>query len=104
MLNGRILKPLVLALCVACLGGCDSNAMSAGGSSAQNALPEGHQIVDGGRGRIWTLTHEGLFLRHIASVESRAIELPGWMMAGQPYGHGPALALAPGGDVLVTSD
>lgn len=101
MQNGRILKSLVVALSLGWLGGCDLNVTS---NAVQVRKPETRQHVDGGRGRNWTLTREGLFLRQIASAEQRAIALPGWVMAGRPYGAEPVLTVGPGGDVLVTSD
>ena len=104
MKSGRILKSLVVALSVAWLGGCDSNAMTSSRATVQDALPEGRTLVDAGRARIWTLTRDGLFLQQIASTERRAVALPGWVTAGLPFGGEPALALGPVGDVLVTSD
>jgi hypothetical protein len=102
MNSGRILKSLVLALSLAWLGGCDSNARVDESAAALQA--KDRSLVDAGRGRIWTLTRDGLFLQQIASTERRAIALPGWVTAGPPFGAEPALALGPGGDVLVTSD
>jgi len=98
MQNGKILKSIVLAVSLACLTGCES-----GGAPAA-VQAEGRSLVDGGRGQVWTLTREGLFVSHIASMERRAITLPDWVVAGEPYGGEPTLALGPGGDVLVTSD
>ena len=98
MQNGKTLKSIVVALSLACLAGCES-----GGTPAAVQV-EGRSLVDGGRGQVWTLTREGLFLSHIASVERQAIALPDWVVAGEPYGSQPALALGAGGDVLVTSD
>jgi hypothetical protein len=103
MQNGRLLKSLVLGVSMAWLGGCDSNAMPSE-RAAQFSQAGDTRLVDAGHGRIWTLTREGLSLRHIASAERRAIALPGWVMAGPPFGAEPALAFGPGGDVLVTSD
>lgn len=101
MKNGRILKSIVLALSVAWLGGCESNV-----TSPQTAIQhaKGRSLVDGGRGQVWTLSREGLFVSHVASVERQAIVLPDWAIAGEPFGSEPALALGRGGDVLVTSD
>lgn len=99
MQNGKILKSIVLAAAAAWLGGCESQV-----TPSSTIAPEGRSLVDGGRGRIWTLTREGLFLRHIATAERQAIALSDWALAGDPYGAEPALALGPGGDVLVTSD
>jgi hypothetical protein len=102
--NGRILKALVAAMSVAWLGGCESGATPASVAVQQTLQTGGLSLVDGGRGRIWTLTRAGLFLSHVASVERRPIALPDWVAAGEPYGSQPALAFGPGGDVLVTSD
>jgi len=98
MQNGKILKSIVLALSAACLTACER------GGAPASVQAEGRSLVDGGRGQVWTLTRQGLFLSHIASVERQAIMLPDWVVAGEPYGSEPTLALGPGGDVLVTSD
>ena len=106
MENGKVLKSLVLALSAAWLGGCDVNAVQSLQTPAAQAaaIPEGPRLVDAGRGRIWSLTREGLVLRDIASTEKRSIALPGWIAAGTPFGFEPALVAGPGGDILVTSD
>lgn len=106
MRNVRIFKSLVLALSAAWLGGCDVNAVPSRQSAAVPAAgtAEGPRLVDAGRGRIWSLTREGLVLRQIASTEIRKIELPGWVTAGPPFGLEPAMVAGPGGDILVTSD
>jgi len=104
MRNGRIVKTLVLAVSVAWLAGCDSNAMPRE-SASELSRAEAPRLVDAGRGRVWTLTRDGLFLQQIASTERRAIALPDWTIVDpQHYGSEPALALGPGGDVLVTSN
>ena len=102
MQNGRILKSIVLAVSVAWLGGCEVNALPSQEARVENS--QNSRLVDAGRARIWTLTRDGLFLQQVASTERRAIALPGWVMAGHPFGGEPVLALGPGGDILVTSD
>jgi len=98
------IRTVFLAFFLLGLAACDrASPISAQGPAPDDA-PEGRMLVDAGRGRIWTLTREGLFLQQVASAEKRAIALPGWVSAGPPYGGEPALALGPGGDVVVTSD
>jgi hypothetical protein len=102
MQNGRILESIVVAVSAAWLSGCDVNALPSRETPVE--ISQSPRLVDAGRGRTWTLTQDGLFLQQAASTERRAIELPGWITAGQPFGGEPALAFGPGGDVLVTSD
>ena len=106
MENGTVLRSLVLALSAAWLGGCDVNAVPsrATADTPSQVSHEGPRLVDAGRGRVWSLTREGLVLRHIASTEKRHIALPGWVTAGPPFGFEPAMVAGPGGDILVTSD
>jgi hypothetical protein len=99
MRNGRILELAIVAASVVLLGGCEPVA-----TPGPNSMHDGRSLIDGGRGRVWTLTREGLFMSHVSTTERQHIALPGWVVAGDPYGSAPALALGPGGDVLVTSD
>jgi hypothetical protein len=63
------------------------------------------QRVDGGRGRLWLLTEEGVSLYNLrARGEGRVIPLPGWILAVEPYACPPGLALGPQGEVLVSSN
>lgn len=60
--------------------------------------------VDAARGRIWSLTRDGVSLRPIAPSKQAVVPLPGWHWAGAPYSSEPALAIGPKGEVIVTSD
>ena len=100
MQNGKILRSLAFALSATWLGGCDVGAVPS--QTGQGSGPG--KLTDAGRGRTWTISGDGLLLREMASGETRAVALPGWVVAGPPFGAGAALAIGPGGDVLVTSD
>src|SRR5688572_869792 len=52
----------------------------------------------------WHLTNHGVVLLKAGAREPVRISLPGWVWAGEPYGCGPALALGPGGEAVITSD
>jgi hypothetical protein len=52
----------------------------------------------------WQLTGEGIVLHKAGSREPVRVSLPGWLWAGAPYGCGPALAMGPLGEAVVTSD
>lgn len=67
------------------------------------AQTAGIEQVDAARGRIWSLTSQGVSLRPVSQPQ-RAVALPGWHWAGAPYSTEPALAIGPGGEVIVTSD
>jgi hypothetical protein len=63
------------------------------------------QQFDSARNRVWTLTHDGVVARDMASGKTLGeISLPGWIWAGAPYSCSPDLALGPRGEVLITSD
>jgi hypothetical protein len=69
--------------------------------------PEGIVIrlqPDAARGRVWSLTPDGVTLHDAATRQVVALALPGWHWAGPPFGRGPDLALGPKGEVIVTSD
>ena len=62
--------------------------------------------ADAARGRVWTLTADGVTLQDAATRQAvaLALALPEWHWAGPPFGRGPDLALGPRGEVIVTSD
>jgi hypothetical protein len=64
----------------------------------------GPEQVDAARGRIWSLTRDGASLRPAAAAQRAVVALPGWHWAGAPYSVEPALAIGPGGEVIITSD
>jgi hypothetical protein len=107
MQNGRLIKSLSLAVSLALLGGCGpaSTASLDAALAAQVAeLPDGRYQVDARRGRVWFLTHEGVFLYELSRPERVAIALPGWISAGPTFGCPPDLALGPQGEAVVTSN
>ena len=52
----------------------------------------------------WHLTRDGVMLVKAGGRQAVRISLPGWVWAGEPYGCGPALAVGPHGEAVVTSD
>jgi hypothetical protein len=52
----------------------------------------------------WQLTDEGIVQHKPGAREPVRISLPGWLWVGEPYGCGPALAMGPSGEAVVTSD
>jgi hypothetical protein len=55
------------------------------------------------RARAWVIDGDGLFLEE-ARKPRRALELPGWHWAGEPYACAPDIAIGPRGEVIVTSN
>lgn len=53
--------------------------------------------------RSWVIDGGELVLRE-AGKPRRAVTLPGWHWAGEPYACAPAVASGPGGEVVVTSN
>jgi hypothetical protein len=53
-------------------------------------------------GRAWAIDAGGLFLEEVRKPR-RAVPLPGWQWAGQPY-CAPDIAIGPRGDVVITSN
>jgi hypothetical protein len=52
----------------------------------------------------WQLTREGVVQHKRGIREPVRVSLPGWLWVGEPYGCGPALAVGPSGEAVVTSD
>lgn len=55
------------------------------------------------RGRAWVIDAKGLFLEE-ARKPRRAITLPQWQWAAEPYACAPDIAIGPRGEVVVTSN
>jgi hypothetical protein len=55
------------------------------------------------RARSWVIDANGLFLEE-ARKPRRAIQLPDWQWAGEPYACAPDVAIGPRGEVVVTSN
>jgi hypothetical protein len=55
------------------------------------------------RARAWVIDADGLFLEE-ARKPRRAVTLPGWQWAGEPYACAPDIAIGPRGEVIVTSN
>lgn len=62
-------------------------------------------LTDDARKRVYLLVRGGVELVDAGTRRGLArIELPGWIWAGELYSCPPDIALAPGGDILVTSN
>jgi len=55
------------------------------------------------RGRAWVIDAGGLFLEE-ASKPRRAIKLPEWQWAAEPYACAPDIAIGPRGEAVITSN
>lgn len=55
------------------------------------------------RGRAWVIDGKGLFLEQ-AGRARRAVALPEWQWAGEPYACAPDVAIGPRGEAVVTSN
>jgi hypothetical protein len=109
MWNGNVGKAraVFLAVSIASIAACDMDAPSAqagqGATAPQSQLQLRYQ-VDPARNRVWSLTHQGVFLHESATLKKVMLDLPAWQWAGAPYGCLPDLALGPKGEAVVTSD
>jgi hypothetical protein len=108
MWNARVLtaKALVLAVSVVTIAGCEIGAAprQAQNAAPERQLPSARHQVDPARNRVWYLTPQGVFLFDASRPERVAVQLPGWVWAGAPYGCLPDLALGPRGEAVVTSN
>jgi hypothetical protein len=97
----------LLAASLAALAGCDGRPLSdrqtAAAASGRSQSSVRYQ-VDAARERIWWLTPEGVYVRDARTQRRIAVSIPRWQWVGEPYSCGPALALGPDGEALVTSD
>ena len=71
-------------------------------SSSANADPYRYRAQPE-RARAWVIDGNELFLEE-ARKPRRAITLPGWQWAGEPYACAPDIAIGPRGEVVVTSN
>jgi hypothetical protein len=71
-------------------------------ASEASADPLRHRVQPE-RARSWVIDANGLFLEE-ARKPRRAIELPDWQWAGEPYACAPDIAIGPRGEVVVTSN
>lgn len=93
-------------------GGCDTRAVpppvplaASPVDAPRFEVPDARHQTDPARNRVWSLTHEGVFLQDRAAPEKIVkLHIPGWHWAGAPYGCLPDLALGPRGEAVVTSD
>lgn len=61
--------------------------------------------MDESRARVWTLQESGIVLFSASShTILRLVSLPGWIWAREPFAYPPDLAIAPNGDVFVSSN
>jgi hypothetical protein len=68
-------------------------------STAALLLASGSALAD----RSWVIEAGSLFLEQ-SGKPRRAVELPGWHWAGEPYACAPAVAVGPRGEAVVTSN
>ena len=99
--NFSVKRGALLAVVVVFLAACDTSAFEA---QAAGAAPLMRYQADSARHRVWALTPDGASVHEAASPDSVDIALPGWQWVGAPYACLPALALAPDGAALVTSN
>ncbi len=60
---------------------------------------------DAARGRLWTMTRDGVDLYDVKTGWKLAqIALPGWIWVGERYACPPALAIGPRGEAVITSN
>jgi hypothetical protein len=64
----------------------------------------GRQRNDPGRGRIWIVNSQGVFVFHTRTGKLEEVTLPSWQWADTPYACPPDLAIGPAGEALVTSN
>jgi len=57
-----------------------------------------------GAGRVWQLSADGVFAQDLATGARKAVAMPDWQWAAEPYACMPDLALGPHGEVVVTSN
>ena len=92
----NVLRCLIALLALA-LAACDAPPKPLPGAAI-----EGRTLTDGDV--TWTLSTEGVYLHNARSAQRRAVALPGWHWAGEPFACQPDLALGPRGELVVTSN
>jgi len=74
-------------------------------TSSGAAADPGKSVVDGARSRVYALVRDGVEVRDAGSRSRAAfVALQDWVWVGEEYSCPPGIALAPEGDVLVTSN
>jgi hypothetical protein len=107
MRNG--IRLALLAAALALEAGCESGASSvgsqehAGNPSRARPLAMRYQ-VDARRERVWWLTAQGVLVKRPGSAERTLVSIPGWTWAAVRSACWPDLALAPGGEAVITSN
>ena len=101
-----------LAVAIA-ISGCDAGADPEFGASVVSNAPDWVPIdpsvlryqADRPRGRLWTLTPEGVELYDVATRQRVAqIALPDWVRASEKYSCSPDLAIGPRGEAVISSN
>jgi len=73
--------------------------------STDAAADPGKSVVDGARSRVYAIARDGIEVLEAGSRRQVAfVTLNDWVWAGEKYSCPPGIALAPEGDVLVTSN
>lgn len=106
-MSHAIASALSIVVSALLVGGCDRDtaAQRAEAPLAGEApAPRLRYQVDATRGRIWTLTEQGVFLFDLERPGRTALALPEWVAARTQYGCLPDLALGPRGEVVITSN
>jgi len=104
--NAGTVRALLLAASMVLIAGCNIGAapQRPANEAPKFQPPNARYQVDPARNRVWVLTPEGVFLFDVSRPERVAVPLPGWVVAGAPYGCLPDLALGPRGEAVVTSN
>jgi hypothetical protein len=79
-------------------------APNAAPSGPEAGLGEARYQIDAARGRLWTLTREGVVVTDADGGHKTELRLPEWQWAAPPYGCPPDIALGPSGEVVITSN
>lgn len=93
----------LLAAVIVSINACDAGTPQMQ-PAAVTAAPAVRYQPDPARHRVWALTAEGASVHEAASPDGVDIALPGWQWVDAPYACLPALALAPDGAALITSN
>jgi hypothetical protein len=61
-----------------------------------------NEMIDAARGRVWSLSHEGVVV--VERSKKTVLALPEWVWVHAPYGCPPVLTIGPKGEAVVTSN